>query len=187
MAYFYIYFYDDHAGMGLCFIGKRKFSPFISQYLPDQVGLVKSIETDEIIGEHRGLHHYTLGQRISPINRQPRFRPSKPLFIAKKDQIENIIYVVQIRIFSAFIHFFLFLTGRRPEPIIPLFSPSLSRQVARIGSTKYHWHWNRLESIIVTFAFNTNITRWQFISHSPMKIHFVFPCPFRFDPFAQDK
>ncbi|UJR25432.1 hypothetical protein I4U23_006779 [Adineta vaga] len=38
--------------MGLCFIGKRKFSRFISQYIPDNIGLIKSIETNEIIGEH---------------------------------------------------------------------------------------------------------------------------------------
>ena len=81
-------------GTGLCFIGKRKFSRFISQYIPDNVGLIKSIETDEIIGEHRGLHLYTLGQRISPLN-SPTRSSSEPFYIAKKDQIENIIYVVR--------------------------------------------------------------------------------------------
>lgn len=83
-------------GMGLCFIGKRKFSRFISQYLPDQVGLVKSIETNETLGEHRGLHYYTLGQRITPIAGKHRYKSTKPFFIAKKDQINNIIYVVRI-------------------------------------------------------------------------------------------
>jgi tRNA U34 2-thiouridine synthase MnmA/TrmU len=90
--------------MGLCFIGKRKFSRFISQYIPDNIGYVKSIETNEIIGEHYGLHRYTIGQRISPINSH-RYKPSKPLYIAKKDPIENIIYAVRnsnstFRIFS---------------------------------------------------------------------------------------
>jgi tRNA U34 2-thiouridine synthase MnmA/TrmU len=117
----HFYFYDRHTGMGLCFIGKRKFSPFISQYLPDQIGLVKSIETHDIIGEHRGLHHYTMGQRISPINQHQRFRPSKPLFIAKKDQIENIIYTVTISIFPQFtLLFFLSSAGTRNQSSSPI-------------------------------------------------------------------
>jgi len=79
-------------GMGLCFIGKRKFSRFISQYIPNHIGLIKSIETNEILGEHSGLHCYTIGQRIVPIDRT--IVSLKPLYIAKKDPIENIIYVV---------------------------------------------------------------------------------------------
>lgn len=81
------------SGMGLCFIGKRKFSRFISQYIPNQIGLVKSIETNEILGEHYGLHRYTVGQRIVPITE--KYRSSKPLFIAKKDLKENLIYAVR--------------------------------------------------------------------------------------------
>ena len=80
--------------MGLCFIGKRKFSKFISQYLPDQVGLIKSIETGEIIGEHLGMHYHTLGQRIVPINQRLKRSSPKPWYIAKKDQLQNIIYAV---------------------------------------------------------------------------------------------
>jgi len=79
--------------MGLCFIGKRKFSRFISQYIPNNIGYIKSIETNKIIGQHYGLHCYTIGQRIAPIDRQ--YKSSKPLFIAKKDPIENIIYAVK--------------------------------------------------------------------------------------------
>ncbi|CAF0838247.1 unnamed protein product [Adineta ricciae] len=79
--------------MGLCFIGKRKFSRFISQYIPDKVGTIKSIETNEIIGEHDGLHRYTIGQRITPINKQ--VSSPKPWYIAKKDPRENVIYVVE--------------------------------------------------------------------------------------------
>jgi tRNA-specific 2-thiouridylase len=84
--------------MGLCFIGKRKFSRFISQYIPNNIGLIKSIETNEILGEHYGIHCYTIGQRITPMNQ--KYKPSKPLFIAKKDPIENLIYVVRININS---------------------------------------------------------------------------------------
>ena len=79
--------------MGLCFIGKRKFSRFISQYIPNNIGLVKSIENNEILGEHYGLHRYTIGQRIVPIN--GRSHSPKSLYIAKKDSMENVIYAVR--------------------------------------------------------------------------------------------
>ena len=79
--------------MGLCFVGKRKFSRFISQYIPNNIGYIKSIETNEILGEHYGLHRYTIGQRITPIDK--RYKSPKPLYIAKKDLINNIIYTVR--------------------------------------------------------------------------------------------
>jgi tRNA U34 2-thiouridine synthase MnmA/TrmU len=85
--------------MGLCFIGKRKFSRFISQYIPDHIGLVKSIVTNDTIGEHRGVHCYTLGQRITPMNPIRVYQSTKALFIAKKDHVENIIYTVKHTIF----------------------------------------------------------------------------------------
>lgn len=100
--------------MGLCFIGKRKFSRFISQYIPNNIGYIKSIETNEILGEHYGLHCYTVGQRITPMNRH--YKSSKPLFIAKKDLIDNIIYVVNIYfIFKPIYRFvcFFFVSGTR--------------------------------------------------------------------------
>ena len=55
---------------------------------------MKSIETNEILGEHQGLHLYTVGQRIVPTNH--KYQSSKPLFIAKKDLVENLIYAVRI-------------------------------------------------------------------------------------------
>jgi len=96
-------------GMGLCFIGKRKFSKFISQYIPNNIGYIKLIETNEIIGEHYGLHRYTIGQRITPIN--TNYKSSKPLFIAKKDRIENIIYAVNKKLSILLINHSIFITG----------------------------------------------------------------------------
>lgn len=47
---------------GICFIGERRFSDFLKQYLPAQPG---NIETPEgkIIGQHHGLMYHTIGQR----------------------------------------------------------------------------------------------------------------------------
>lgn len=47
---------------GICFIGERPFRDFLAEYLPPEPG---PIETPEgaVLGKHRGLHFYTLGQR----------------------------------------------------------------------------------------------------------------------------
>jgi len=47
---------------GICFIGERNFKTFLSQYLPYQKGLFKTLNGD-IIGEHDGAAYYTIGQR----------------------------------------------------------------------------------------------------------------------------
>ncbi|KAL7475618.1 hypothetical protein ACHAW6_001531 [Cyclotella cf. meneghiniana] len=50
--------------MGICFIGKRNFGQFVSQYLPDTPapGSFVDVDTGEIVGHHRGSMHYTIGQ-----------------------------------------------------------------------------------------------------------------------------
>ncbi len=47
---------------GICFIGERKFTDFLAQYLPAQPGKIETAEGVEI-GEHQGLMYHTLGQR----------------------------------------------------------------------------------------------------------------------------
>jgi tRNA-specific 2-thiouridylase len=47
---------------GICFIGERKFSRFLAEYLPAQPGDMVS-DSGQVIGRHNGLMFYTLGQR----------------------------------------------------------------------------------------------------------------------------
>ena len=47
---------------GICFIGNVKMSDFLSHYVEDSPGPIVDTEGREL-GEHRGLHLYTLGQR----------------------------------------------------------------------------------------------------------------------------
>jgi len=47
---------------GICFIGERKFSAFLAEYLPAQPGDIVS-DAGQTIGKHNGLMFYTLGQR----------------------------------------------------------------------------------------------------------------------------
>lgn len=46
---------------GICFIGKVKMSDFLRNYVPDAPGVVVDTE-GKVIGKHRGLHLYTIGQ-----------------------------------------------------------------------------------------------------------------------------
>lgn len=74
----------------VCFINND-----LEQYLEDHIrpekGEIVDIDSGEVLGEHRGIHSLTLGQR-----RGIRIGGSdKPYFVAKKDVDENIIYVAK--------------------------------------------------------------------------------------------
>ena len=47
---------------GICFIGEIKMSDFLRNYVSDSPGNIVNLNGD-ILGQHRGLHLYTLGQR----------------------------------------------------------------------------------------------------------------------------
>lgn len=49
--------------MGICFIGCRHFPDFIEDYIAPKPGNFIDIETDRIVGCHKGKHYWTLGQR----------------------------------------------------------------------------------------------------------------------------
>jgi len=47
---------------GICFLGKVNINEFLAHYIPDKPGnIVKANGT--VLGEHKGLHRYTIGQR----------------------------------------------------------------------------------------------------------------------------
>ncbi|WP_309381218.1 tRNA 2-thiouridine(34) synthase MnmA [Cerasicoccus frondis] len=48
---------------GICFLGKVNINDFLRHYIPDRPGEIVRAGTGEVLGEHRGLHHFTLGQR----------------------------------------------------------------------------------------------------------------------------
>jgi tRNA-specific 2-thiouridylase len=47
---------------GICFIGEVKMSDFLRAFVPDNPGLIRN-HSGSVVGQHRGLHLYTLGQR----------------------------------------------------------------------------------------------------------------------------
>ncbi len=78
---------------GICFIGERNFTQFLSQYLAEEPGDIIDLDTGNKMGEHIGLAYYTLGQRrglgIGGTG------TGEPWFVADKDMKNNILYVVQ--------------------------------------------------------------------------------------------
>jgi len=48
---------------GICFIGEVKMADFLKTYVPDHPGPIVRATDGQVIGEHRGLHYYTIGQR----------------------------------------------------------------------------------------------------------------------------
>jgi tRNA-specific 2-thiouridylase len=47
---------------GICFLGKVRINDFLAQYIPNRPGPILNLQ-NQIIGEHLGLHRYTIGQR----------------------------------------------------------------------------------------------------------------------------
>jgi len=48
---------------GICFIGQVKMADFLRTYVPDAPGPIIRASDGRPLGQHRGLHYFTLGQR----------------------------------------------------------------------------------------------------------------------------
>ncbi|MEZ5540626.1 MAG: tRNA 2-thiouridine(34) synthase MnmA [Pseudomonadota bacterium] len=79
---------------GICFIGERRFSAFLSRYLQSAPGDIRTLD-DRVIGRHRGLAFYTIGQRQGLGIGGLRESSGAPWYVAGKDLERGILYVVQ--------------------------------------------------------------------------------------------
>lgn len=86
--------HDKKDSTGLCFIGERKFKPFLEDFINAKPGLIKT-PTGETIGEHDGIMFYTLGQRQGLKIGGTKKGSSLPWYVVGKDLQHNILYVVQ--------------------------------------------------------------------------------------------
>jgi len=48
---------------GICFLGQIPYPEFVRSYLGDRPGDIVDVDTDEVLGRHRGLWFHTIGQR----------------------------------------------------------------------------------------------------------------------------
>ncbi len=81
---------------GICFIGERKFTDFLSRYLPAQPGKIETPEGKEI-GQHQGLMYHTLGQRkgLHIGGQKGGGGNEEPWYVADKDLKRNVLIAVQ--------------------------------------------------------------------------------------------
>jgi len=86
--------YDKKDSTGICFIGERPFPEFLKNYLPEDYGEIVD-ENDEVIGEHKGLYFYTIGQRQGLGIGGMKNRAEKAWYVAQKDFSNNKLIVVQ--------------------------------------------------------------------------------------------
>lgn len=86
---------DKKDSTGVCFIGERNFREFLKNYIPAQQGNIVDIDTGKIIGKHKGVFYYTIGQHkglgIGGIHGET----ASGWFIVKKNAKKNILYVTR--------------------------------------------------------------------------------------------
>ncbi len=86
--------YDKKDSTGICFIGERDFRAFLSQFFDDTPGPMVSAE-GELVGQHRGLAFYTIGQRQGLGIGGRRDGNDAPWYVVDKDMAGNRLIVAQ--------------------------------------------------------------------------------------------
>jgi tRNA-specific 2-thiouridylase len=73
---------------GVCFLGQISLPEFLDEFIKPKKGKIVDLQ-GEVLGEHRGAHHFTIGQRKGlGVGGSP-----KPLYVAAKDIAKNIVTV----------------------------------------------------------------------------------------------
>lgn len=75
---------------GICFIGKRDFREFLSQYISIKPGNFQTL-AGKVVGQHLGAAYYTIGQRRG----LGIGGPGEAWFVVGKEINSNIVYVEQ--------------------------------------------------------------------------------------------
>ena len=108
---------------GICFIGERRFSDFLSQYLKKNPGPIKSTDGD-VIGEHQGLMYHTIGQRQGLGIGGLKNATEAPWYVVDKDVQSNTLWVCQGNenpaLFACRLHVSALFWVSGTEPKMPL-------------------------------------------------------------------
>lgn len=78
---------EKRESVGVCFIGRRNFQDFITQYVDERDGDFVDIDSGLVVGHHKGIHTWTIGQRCN-LGGFP-----KPYFVQSKNKENNRIFV----------------------------------------------------------------------------------------------
>ncbi|GMT24168.1 hypothetical protein PFISCL1PPCAC_15465, partial [Pristionchus fissidentatus] len=77
--------------MGVCFVGKRKnFGEFLNEYIESRCGFIIDAMKGTKVGEHNGVHNFTVGKRLS-------IGPRSHLgyFVQSIDAATGVVYAVE--------------------------------------------------------------------------------------------
>ena len=86
--------HDKRDSTGICFVGERRFAPFLARFIDEAPGPIET-ENGTPIGEHRGLAFFTIGQRRGLGIGGRSDRAQAPWYVAAKDRARNALIVVQ--------------------------------------------------------------------------------------------
>lgn len=89
-----LHVYSKKDSTGICFIGERKFSEFLKNYLPAKKGNIVS-KDGILLGVHYGLMNYTIGQRKGLGIGGIKGTDNEPWFVCGKDLKTNTLEVSQ--------------------------------------------------------------------------------------------
>ncbi len=86
--------HDKKDSTGLCFIGERRFSDFLARYVDRTPGPIQALD-GRVVGEHRGLAFYTIGQRQGLGIGGRQDSAGDAWYVCGKDTASNTLWVVQ--------------------------------------------------------------------------------------------
>ena len=79
---------------GICFIGERRFTDFLKQYLPAQPGTIETVD-GITLGQHNGLMYHTIGQRQGLGIGGLKDASEEAWYVLAKDLARNVLIVGQ--------------------------------------------------------------------------------------------
>jgi tRNA-specific 2-thiouridylase len=86
--------HDKKDSTGICFIGERRFTDFLQQYIPAQPGEIHDLD-GVFLGQHQGLMYHTMGQRQGLGIGGLAGRGDAPWYVVEKDLDNNVLLVAQ--------------------------------------------------------------------------------------------
>lgn len=88
--------FNKKDSQGICFLGKVRVFDFLRNFIKEKTGIVKTID-GQIVGEHRGIWFYTIGQRHIGLSATKLSNKhfSQPLYVVDKDVKNNVLIVAQ--------------------------------------------------------------------------------------------
>ena len=134
---------------GLCFVGKRRFSDFLDEYLIQKPGPIAFLN-GYVVGRHTGLFHYTLGQRAS-FEWTPKVRlgvSKSQYYVCRRDTKHNCLYIVDSGEHAALYsdrfttQAPMWIAGRAPGDFTPGTSKIVSLRCcaeAEVGEAELSW------------------------------------------------